>query len=307
MREYDDYDDQSIRLYTPILQRVIILAAVVIAVPVVMWTITTFVRSYVARPRVPALEHLASTNTLSRIPVIAPPPSSATPSAVDQSASQRPETAAPSDAVSPASESNKGTANLASLPDTSPLPGAANSSAASLQAAPAPSPAIAAPPATATSDAATINPAAAPVASLPRSVQGASQGASATPPQMPRSADNAALPSGSSDRGIAWPNPNATSPPDFGGPRLSPPPAPPPPPARSAAAEIIAPDAPLRGPVPLPRHRPNVFAMSTSGTAASGPAASGPVPLPRARPADAPAEAANPVIEPAYPPDTNRF
>ena len=30
MREYDDYDDESIRLYTPVLQRVIILAAVVI-------------------------------------------------------------------------------------------------------------------------------------------------------------------------------------------------------------------------------------------------------------------------------------
>jgi len=61
MREYDDYSDDSIRLYTPVLQRVIILAAVIIAVPVLMWTITTFVRSYVARPRVPALEHVAST------------------------------------------------------------------------------------------------------------------------------------------------------------------------------------------------------------------------------------------------------
>jgi hypothetical protein len=34
MREYDDYDDENIRLYTPVLQRVIILAAVIIAVPV---------------------------------------------------------------------------------------------------------------------------------------------------------------------------------------------------------------------------------------------------------------------------------
>ena len=50
MREYDDDDaDDSIRLYLPVLQRVIILAAVVIAGPIVMWTITTFVRSYVAR------------------------------------------------------------------------------------------------------------------------------------------------------------------------------------------------------------------------------------------------------------------
>ena len=45
MREHDDYyNDENIRLYTPVLQRVIILAAVIIAVPVMMWTITTFVR-----------------------------------------------------------------------------------------------------------------------------------------------------------------------------------------------------------------------------------------------------------------------
>jgi len=51
MREYDD--DDNIRLYTPVLQRIIILVAVIIAVPVVMWTITTFVRTYVAPPTVP--------------------------------------------------------------------------------------------------------------------------------------------------------------------------------------------------------------------------------------------------------------
>lgn len=55
MREHDDYyNDENIRLYTPVLQRVIILAAVVIAVPVMMWTITTFVRGYIGRPKVPA-------------------------------------------------------------------------------------------------------------------------------------------------------------------------------------------------------------------------------------------------------------
>lgn len=58
MREYDD-DDDNIRLYAPVLQRVIILAAVIIAVPVMMWTITTFIRSYVARPKVPTFQHVA--------------------------------------------------------------------------------------------------------------------------------------------------------------------------------------------------------------------------------------------------------
>jgi cytoskeletal protein RodZ len=47
MREYDE-DDYNIRRY--VLRRVIILVAVIIAVPVMMWTITIFVRSYVERP-----------------------------------------------------------------------------------------------------------------------------------------------------------------------------------------------------------------------------------------------------------------
>src|SRR5665213_1795416 len=55
MREYDD----DIRLYTPVLQRIIILVAVIVAVPVVLWTITAFVRSYVAPPRLPTFQPMA--------------------------------------------------------------------------------------------------------------------------------------------------------------------------------------------------------------------------------------------------------
>ena len=53
-----EYDDENIRLYTPVLQRVIILLAVIIAVPVVMWTITTMVRTYVAAPKAPTFQRL---------------------------------------------------------------------------------------------------------------------------------------------------------------------------------------------------------------------------------------------------------
>src|SRR5215469_1375451 len=101
MREYDDYDDENIRLYTPVLQRVIILAAVIIAVPVLMWTITTFVRSYVARPRVPALEHVASTTPSTRLPLTAAPASPA-PSSQDQSAAPRIEGGSAGDTPNPA-------------------------------------------------------------------------------------------------------------------------------------------------------------------------------------------------------------
>lgn len=56
MREYDD----DIRRYTPILQRIIILVAVTVAVPVVLWTITAFVRAYVGPPQIPTFQHLAA-------------------------------------------------------------------------------------------------------------------------------------------------------------------------------------------------------------------------------------------------------
>jgi hypothetical protein len=268
MREYDDYDDENIRLYTPVFQRVIILAAVIIAVPVLMWTITTFVRSYVARPKLPALEHVASTNMPARITANSPAPPGSAPSAADQSAPQ------------PVGGSSASNALASPAPDTANGPPAASLRTTLAQ---TPSPAIAAPAATATSDASTANPGTASVGSVPR------------PPQVARSADNAASTSApsSSDRGIAWPNPNTTSPPDFAATRLPPPP-PPPPPARTAAAEVLPPDEPIRGPVPLPRQRPDIFAVAAAA------AASGPVPMPRARPADAPAEAANTVIEPAY-------
>jgi hypothetical protein len=283
MREYDDYNDDSIRLYTPILQRVIILAAVIIAVPVLMWTITTFVRSYVARPRVPALEHVASTTPSTRVPLTAGSPSPAPPPP-DQSPAPQIDTGSVSDTPNVAADMKQATGNLASLPGSSGASGATNNPSAAVQAAPpvqAPSPASAA-----------VNGDASP-ASLPRPSQ--------TQPQAPRPNDGAALSAGasSSDHGIAWPNPNATNPPDFAASRLTSPAAPP---ARTATTDDLPAGEPVRGPVPLPRHRPSIFAMagSSAGTVAGPTAAGGPVPLPRVRPSDAPVEATNSVIEPGY-------
>jgi hypothetical protein len=279
MRDYDDYadyNDQNIRLYAPVLQRVIILAAVIIAVPVVMWTITTFVRSYVARPKLPTLEHVASTNMVGRIPAISPPPPISSRAAADQPAPSRTEASA-----ADAPNSAAALPNPAAPVETRPSPATANSpsSAASLQlpALQAPSPAIVASAASTTGDTSTGN-----------------AGAAAVPPAPrlgPRSTDSLTSTGavGSSDRGIPWPNPNTTSPPDFGASRLPPPPAPPSP--RIAAAEALSADEPIRGPIPLPRQRPAIFAM----------AGSAPVPLPRARPGDAPAKAATTsVVDPPY-------
>jgi hypothetical protein len=55
MREYDD----DIRPYVPVLQRLIILVAVIVAVPVVLWTITTFIRTYVGPPHAPNYQRIA--------------------------------------------------------------------------------------------------------------------------------------------------------------------------------------------------------------------------------------------------------
>src|SRR5215469_16661229 len=257
MREYDDDDaDDSIRLYTPVLQRVIILAAVVIAVPIVMWTITTFVRSYVARPKVPGLEHVASTNTPLRVPAISAAPSNQVPPPADQA-----EATGTIDGPAPAPGLRKGLPNLASLPDVSPSPAITGT-------------------ASTTGDNSTGN----------------SAPAVLTPTRLPpRPTDNAtsSAPT-SSDRGIAWPNPNTTNPPNFTLSRMPPSAAPASAPATStAAAEVLPPHEPLRGPIPMPQQRPGFAVAATM-------AANGPVRLPRARPSDAPAEAANSVISPAY-------
>ena len=59
MREDDDF-----RHYVPLLRRIIILVAVIIAVPVILWTITVFVRTYVGPPRMPTFHQLASTASI---------------------------------------------------------------------------------------------------------------------------------------------------------------------------------------------------------------------------------------------------
>ena len=59
MREDDDF-----RHNVPLLRRIIILVAVIIAVPVILWTITVFVRTYVGPPHMPTFHQLASTASI---------------------------------------------------------------------------------------------------------------------------------------------------------------------------------------------------------------------------------------------------
>ena len=46
-------DDDQVRHYVPLLRRIIIVVAVLTAVPVALWTVTAFVRSYVGPPKLP--------------------------------------------------------------------------------------------------------------------------------------------------------------------------------------------------------------------------------------------------------------
>src|ERR1700752_1353007 len=87
MREYDD----DIRPYVPVLQRLIILVSVIVAVPVVLWTITTFIRTYIGPPHAPNYQRIAvlqpATSAADSSPVGAPQditPATAAASAANQ-------------------------------------------------------------------------------------------------------------------------------------------------------------------------------------------------------------------------------
>jgi len=66
-----EYDDDNIQHYAPVLRRIIILVAVITAVPVMLWTITAFMHTYIAQPTVPAPQPLAASTAT------APPTSAA--------------------------------------------------------------------------------------------------------------------------------------------------------------------------------------------------------------------------------------
>jgi len=142
MRTYDD-EDNNIQQYAPVLRRIIILIAVIIAVPVVLWTITEFMRTYIAQPVMPSPKPLAvteaapladtSANSAPAATVASAPPTAAVAEAralalqarsADLSA-RRDQLANPS-ATSPASD----TATTASVQPTAPVPAAVTAATA---------------------------------------------------------------------------------------------------------------------------------------------------------------------------------
>jgi hypothetical protein len=125
--------------------------------------------------------------------------------------------------------------------------------------------------------------------SRPSQVSSQTQVSSAVASLSPQAADNTADAAASTapDRGLAWPNPNATKPPSFAAPAASAPRA------RTASIETVPPGAPIAGRIPLPRQRPAVVAVAANMAHAA-------IPLPRDRPSAVPAE-------PAYSSDVYRY
>ncbi|MFZ0609973.1 MAG: hypothetical protein WAM75_20100, partial [Xanthobacteraceae bacterium] len=167
MSEY--YDDSNIRRYTPVLQRMIILLAVIIAVPVVMWTITTVVRTYVAAPKAPSFQRLTDTQPTDTVSDASPAaPAAATP-AVQAAAAPTPQLA---DAQAAATQARTALLDInkpANTPSQSVAPTAAPAPvavAAPAVARNAPAPVIATPPPPIANAAATMPPASAPHASM---------------------------------------------------------------------------------------------------------------------------------------------
>jgi hypothetical protein len=56
-------DGDQFQYYLPLLRRMIILAAVLAAVPVILWTITAFMRTYVGPPKAPTFRPIAASST----------------------------------------------------------------------------------------------------------------------------------------------------------------------------------------------------------------------------------------------------
>jgi hypothetical protein len=146
MREYDD--DSNIQHYAPVLRRIIILVAVITAVPVMLWTITAFMHTYIAQPTISAPRPLAA----AAVAPVSPAADTANPPAPSQPAQSVTNAGATDDGRGDRirdSAGNNAAANVqvASTGAISPAPSAAPAAspapaAVTVQAAPPPAPSV---------------------------------------------------------------------------------------------------------------------------------------------------------------------
>jgi hypothetical protein len=253
-------EDDEIGHYVPLLRRIIILVAVITAIPVVLWTITAFVRTYVGPPRVPTFHQLASTASINAPLNIKPDAdtSSAPSSATEQA---RPADLKPADLSPPRVEARATATDARDMSNAPKGPFLGDRPADNNTAAPAVS-----------SMTATGAPAS------------ASKTADASPTIWPDPKPPVMLPPAAAAAPDAPANPVITAEQRTAT-------------AGDAADDAIPAAAPLAGPVPLPRRRPHVIAAAETATttATATPAAAMPmtqmasagptsIPMPRPRP-----------------------
>jgi hypothetical protein len=206
------YDDDNSQSFGPVLRRIAILAVIITAVPVMLWSITAFMRTYVAQPVIPSARPLAFT--------------------VTSNAASAPST----DNTMPAPISAPVVEARATATDADGKSDQLSNSAASVQ--------------TSAGTTASIGPvSAAPMSAAPAALQINDQTAANSP-----------------NTNSPWPDPSQA----VGGQQQQTAPV------AGDSSDALPASTPLAGPIPLPPHRPKVFAM-----------ADGPIPLPRRRPADA--------------------
>ena len=217
-------DDDHIRQFMPVLRRIIIMVAVLTAIPVAMWTITAFVRTYIGPPTAPNYQPTRLTPSVTSDEAVAAPVESAAAPAV-----QNPNAAPAANVVVARATTTDADANPPAGAPISANPVVTGSAAAPA----APAPAASALPAVATA-APGPSPGPAPAAGQSRAPIVAAQQPAATdwPAPPPAAAQQPA--------GTNWP----TTTPD--------------------SADALPAGEPITGKVPLPRKRPRSFVVAQS-------------------------------------------
>jgi hypothetical protein len=121
-------EDEDIRQYMPVLRRLFILVAVITAIPVVMWTVTAVVRTYVGPPKLPTFRPIAAA------PATVGPNEAAAAPAADQGGKAARQPVLEANATS----GDAGTGGTAVTGSTADNAQAANANAAPAAAAPVP-------------------------------------------------------------------------------------------------------------------------------------------------------------------------
>ena len=262
MREGDD----EFRYYVPLLRRIIILVVVITAVPVVLWTITAFVRTYVGPPKTPTFHQLAASASIN-----APAAAVSAEGTAQLQAAMQAKLVNQSTATAEATATGPRDMPMAqkgsSLTDRSPD----GDTKATVQDRPRTAD-ISVMPASVTSASVT------PTSATPTSAPSAS---AASTSATPTSATPTSVTSTSVMARAADVFPPAAAATDTGAPKSTgmlaaaqPAAA-----AEDPAADVLGASAPLSGPIPLPRHRPrNIEALRTADITPSH------VPIPRPRP-----------------------